>query len=557
MNFFKKKPITDGKIVCPYCFEKAFRNDEVLFRDPADNKTYDPKDDGGNFIYSEFIDKKGKTNKVVKGYIPKGKSSSYILTERLCPYCKENIPKNLGLSESKVLAVVGSTQIGKTVFIYSLLDELNKNLANKFSNMNFSFEEPTMLAEFKQKMYEIRTGTLKPTPPGKNIKPIIVNIKNNDTNQLIVISFYDFAGESTAEQIQKISKRQIDNSAAMLILFDLTQSETMFKGVIKKQIACENNKKLDLINEVGIPSEDIEEILKLYDFNNYDNVNIESLKWNVESLREELNNAYYKKETAQENIDIARAQQNIESLSKKLNEAQSKSDEINRKKEESLSKIAEILHRQITATELNKINEIKKLDKKINRLSEDMNHYGWHYIENIDEYKPHDTPSDWVGTVFAHGIAAAVAEGSNTTTPVAVVGTKSDEIYETIIGGFSENINDNNKYLYEIFVPQLIEVPNQRQNILNLSEIDKISAFVENQLLENDGAFKSHLDTLFSDKTYFAVSALGTKYIDKEDTDENGNIKLVRELEADMKSWRVDEPLLWLLYRLGMIDGSY
>lgn len=553
MCFFKKKPITDGKIVCPYCFEKAFRNDEVLFRDPVDNKIYYPQDDGGKFQYSEFIDQKGRTNKVVKGYIPKGKSSSYVLTERLCPHCKEKIPKNLGLSESKVLAVVGSTQIGKTVFIYCLLDELNRNLANKFSNMNFSFEEPSMLIDFRQKMNEIRSGKLQPTPPGKDIKPIIVNIKNNATNQLIVVSFYDFAGESTADQIKVISKRQIDNASAMLILFDLTQSETMFKSVKKKQIAYETSKKMELINELGISSGDIDEILELYNSNDAD---INVLVQNVERLRRELNNAYYKKEQAEDNIDIARAQQDIDNSSKRFNEAQAKLNEVNSKKEEFLLKISEILHREVTSKELDKIRAIKKFDKNIYRLNEDMKHYGEHYDEVTDGYKSHDTPRDWVGTVFANGIAAAVAEGANTTTPIAVVGTKSDEIYETIVGNYAETVNESNKALFDAFVPQFIVAPNQRKNVLNLSEIDKISVFVENQLLQNDGAFKSHLDTLFSDKSYFAVSALGTKYINKEEIDENGNIRLVKELEADINSWRVDEPLLWLLYRLGMINGS-
>lgn len=553
MCFFKKKPITDGKIVCPYCFEKAFRNDEVLFRDPVDNKIYYPQGDGGKFQYSEFIDQKGRTNKVVKGYIPKGKSSSYVLTERLCPHCKEKIPKNLGLSESKVLAVVGSTQIGKTVFIYCLLDELNRNLANKFSNMNFSFEEPSMLIDFRQKMNEIRSGKLQPTPPGKDIKPIIVNIKNNATNQLIVVSFYDFAGESTADQIKVISKRQIDNASAMLILFDLTQSETMFKSVKKKQIAYETSKKMELINELGISSGDIDEILELYNSNDAD---INVLEQNVERLRRELNNAYYKKEQAEDNIDIARAQQDIDNSSKRFNEAQAKLNEVNSKKEEFLLKISEILHREVTSKELDKIRAIKKFDKNIYRLNEDMKHYGEHYDEVTDRYKSHDTPRDWVGTVFANGIAVAVAEGANTTTPIAVVGTKSDEIYETIVGNYAETVNESNKALFDAFVPQFIVAPNQRKNVLNLSEIDKISVFVENQLLQNDGAFKSHLDTLFSDKSYFAVSALGTKYINKEEIDENGNIRLVKELEADINSWRVDEPLLWLLYRLGMINGS-
>lgn len=553
MPLFRRKPITDGTIVCPYCFEKAFRNDEVLFKDSSSNTIYTPAEDGGKFTYIEFIDQKGRTNRVVDGYIPKGFSEASRLTERLCPHCKESIPKNLGLSESKVLAVVGSTQIGKTVYIFSLLDELNKNLTNKFHDMNFSFEDPDMLNYFQNKIYEIYSGQLQPTPPGQIIKPVIVNIKNNATGQLIVISFYDFAGESTAEQIQQISKRQIENASAMLILFDLTQSQTMFKSVIDNQIYCQERQKEKLVAKLGASSETLEKILK---FNLLDVSNSDFLNKRVEEIQKELNNAKYEVETSDSDFERGRALDKVKKLNDELNNVISELNKVNAENNKSMSEISEVLQRSITNSEIDLIRKIKSISDKIHRLSEDKKYYGMHYIENDDAYKPHDTPSNWVNTVFTHGIQAAVARGANNDTPIAVVGTKSDEVYEAITRGFHK-INESNKVLYDSITGQLSEIPNQRPNVFNLSEMQRISAFVENQLLKDDASFKSSLDTLFADKAYFAVSALGTRYIEEEKKDSNGRITISKKPEGDINHWRVEEPLLWLLYRLGMINGEY
>jgi hypothetical protein len=58
-----------------------------------------------------------------------------------------------------------------------------------------------------------------------------------------------------------------------------------------------------------------------------------------------------------------------------------------------------------------------------------------------------------------------------------------------------------------------------------------------------DRPFKDALDVYFRDTAYFAVSALGANPVNKQIT---GVVNPIR----------VDEPLIWLLYKLQYIEGS-
>ena len=68
----------------------------------------------------------------------------------------------------------------------------------------------------------------------------------------------------------------------------------------------------------------------------------------------------------------------------------------------------------------------------------------------------------------------------------------------------------------------------------------KFAAF----LSKSDIAFINALDVYFKDTAFFAVSALGSNPVDRQ---VNGIISPIR----------VDEPFIWLLYKLGFIEGRH
>ena len=61
----------------------------------------------------------------------------------------------------------------------------------------------------------------------------------------------------------------------------------------------------------------------------------------------------------------------------------------------------------------------------------------------------------------------------------------------------------------------------------------------------NAGAFTSQLETNYTTYSYFTVSALGLN----NNPTENGKIQRPRP-------HRIEDPLLWLLYKNGVIKGS-
>jgi hypothetical protein len=81
------------------------------------------------------------------------------------------------------------------------------------------------------------------------------------------------------------------------------------------------------------------------------------------------------------------------------------------------------------------------------------------------------------------------------------------------------------------------------KDIFNLNEFENINGEVKRFIEKTDSAFKNAIDVYFSNVGYFAVSALGTNPVD-------------RRIEGVVSPVRVDEPFLWLLYKLNYIDGG-
>jgi hypothetical protein len=121
---------------------------------------------------------------------------------------------------------------------------------------------------------------------------------------------------------------------------------------------------------------------------------------------------------------------------------------------------------------------------------------------------------------------------AKTNIPTAVVLTKSDLLQS--IAGENDDYLPSNSNVFNNYV---------HRNELNLTEFQNINGEIGRFIENIDQAFKDAIDVSFTNTAYFAVSALGTNPVEKEIT---GVINPIR----------VDEPILWLLYELGYIDGK-
>jgi hypothetical protein len=140
-----------------------------------------------------------------------------------------------------------------------------------------------------------------------------------------------------------------------------------------------------------------------------------------------------------------------------------------------------------------------------------------------------DEPREVVISLFGDFIAHQ--ENSKTSIPTAVVLTKSDLLH-ALKHEDGEYIRTNSNVFRNV----------THKGYLNLAEYENINGEVRRFLEKVDVPFVNAMDVYFKDTSYFAVSALGSNPVDQQ----------VRGIISPI---RVDEPFIWLLYKLGVIEG--
>lgn len=141
----------------------------------------------------------------------------------------------------------------------------------------------------------------------------------------------------------------------------------------------------------------------------------------------------------------------------------------------------------------------------------------------------YDEPRDVVLTMFGDFIA--YQENNKTDIPTAVVLTKSDMLH-SLKDEDGEYIKSNSNIFNNMV----------HRNYFNLTEFENIDGEIRRFIEKVDRPFKGTMDVYFKDTAYYAVSALGSNPVDQK-------------LQTVVSPIRVDEPFIWLLYKLNFIEG--
>jgi hypothetical protein len=141
----------------------------------------------------------------------------------------------------------------------------------------------------------------------------------------------------------------------------------------------------------------------------------------------------------------------------------------------------------------------------------------------------YDEPRDVVLTMFGDFIA--YQENNKTDIPTAVVLTKSDMLH-SLKDEDGEYIKSNSNIFNNMV----------HRNYFNLTEFENIDGEIRRFIEKVDRPFKGTMDVYFRDTAYYAVSALGSNPVDQK-------------LQTVVSPIRVDEPFIWLLYKLNFIEG--
>ncbi|MHB8061424.1 MAG: TRAFAC clade GTPase domain-containing protein [Ruminiclostridium sp.] len=237
-------------IVCPYCFKK-FPPEDVVFR--ASHSTDEDEDymlqedEVLNRWREKFgLDEQDELECVINPVeIPEENKKrmdggvlfeiidkhGYTTSKRLCPACHNILPISSGRVPSNIISIVGASQVGKSVYMTSLIHVLQRVTANNFDAacMPLSVEVSRKYKEnYEDPLFE-RGVLLSSTQKERRTEPLIFQFKFKDESKApLMLVFFDVAGEGTTDpEYLEMKAQHIQNSAGILFLVDPLQMKTI------------------------------------------------------------------------------------------------------------------------------------------------------------------------------------------------------------------------------------------------------------------------------------------------------------------------------------------
>lgn len=251
--FDKKQPAKQRlpfyDIVCPYCFSK-YAPDEVVFRAThhrLDDEDYALQEDE---LLNQYRDKFGldaieeleavidpdsipPENRIYVDNVLAGVTDRYgmVSKRRLCPRCHNELPITAGKAPSNIISIVGASQVGKSVYMTSLIHTLQNTTANRFqaacmplnAQISRKFRE-----NYETPLFE-RGQLLDSTQKERRQEPFIFQFIFKDSEQApLILVFFDVAGEGMVDrEYMELYAAHVKNSAGILFLVDPLQIKTI------------------------------------------------------------------------------------------------------------------------------------------------------------------------------------------------------------------------------------------------------------------------------------------------------------------------------------------
>ncbi|WP_338707217.1 TRAFAC clade GTPase domain-containing protein [Paenibacillus amylolyticus] len=232
-------------IVCPYCFSK-FSPEEVVFRAAHhrdDDEDYTLGEDAKLNRYRErfgldtVFDMEAvlaphdvpEEHRIYSDNIVMGLNDRYgvVTRRRLCPQCHNEIPVTAGKAPSNIISIIGASQVGKSVYMTSLIHTLQHYTADHFDAacMPLNAEiSRRFRADYEEPLFE-RGDLLDSTQKEKLQEPFIFQFVFKDEDKApLTLVFFDVAGEGMVEQdYLGLHGQHIKNSAGILFMVDPLQ----------------------------------------------------------------------------------------------------------------------------------------------------------------------------------------------------------------------------------------------------------------------------------------------------------------------------------------------
>ena len=226
-------------IYCPYCYSR-FAARDIQFRCSGRLGRHNTR--CNSVIDEVLLSRTGFTEPLPPVFSADGRSvmalCPYCNNEtaiRVCPACHSTLPAHFGMVKSRVIALVGARESGKTVFMTVLLHELMNHIGNRFGAAVSAADDATLhrfSREYEAMLY--RDALLLPaTQPASlsRLEPIVFRITTQERRllgttrtQRTMLSFYDAAGQDFSSQRDlEQNIRYLSAADGILLLLDPLQ----------------------------------------------------------------------------------------------------------------------------------------------------------------------------------------------------------------------------------------------------------------------------------------------------------------------------------------------
>ena len=244
-------------IVCPHCFKK-FEPEDVIFRathSKENDEEYALQEDEKLNAYLDKFRLEGieeletvidpKTipieNKTYVDEVLMSIKDKYDIEtkKRLCPFCHNDLPYSAGRTPSNIIAIIGASQVGKSVYMTSLIQTLETSTAHNFNAACLPVNSDTSRRFRDQYLHPlfVQNTLVESTQKEKKQEPFIFQFKfkDNDKPPLSLV-FFDVAGEGMVEEEYiDLYANHIKNAEGILFLVDPLQLSTIRNKIILNQ----------------------------------------------------------------------------------------------------------------------------------------------------------------------------------------------------------------------------------------------------------------------------------------------------------------------------------
>ncbi|ADZ82337.1 TRAFAC clade GTPase domain-containing protein [Cellulosilyticum lentocellum] len=244
-------------IVCPHCFNK-FSPDTVVFRaahSKEEDEEYCLQEDAKLNEYLERFGLEGseELEAVLNPYLVPAENRHYVddvlismkdkynveTKKRLCPYCHNDLPYSAGRAPSNIIAIIGASQVGKSVYMASLINTLENVTAHNFEAACLPINSDTS-RRFRSQYLDplfLQNSLIESTQKERKQEPFIFQFKFKDpSKEPLSLVFFDVAGEGMVEEeYLDLYANHIRNAEGILFLVDPLQLSTIRRKLILNQ----------------------------------------------------------------------------------------------------------------------------------------------------------------------------------------------------------------------------------------------------------------------------------------------------------------------------------